>query len=260
MAAGHRCVAPDLVGFGRSDKPADRFDRTYQAHLDWLRRTVRAIATNTLLPVGEPNEMGPFFANWLQMSQRSNPFTASATVARNLRAATADVDPRVLAAYDAPFPGEPYLPGARQFPLLVPLSPHDGASGPNRAAWAVLERLEIPFLCAYGEFDPVTRPHAETMSARIPGANGQPHATLEGAGHFLQEDRPAGTGRDHRRIYPENPVIRLHGGSPETSSRMPGRRHMAASHRRPRGLDAGAQRGTGIAYPSRPLTMLREMP
>ncbi|WP_222871816.1 haloalkane dehalogenase [Nonomuraea sp. PA05] len=219
VAAGHRCVAPDLVGFGRSDKPADRFDYTYQAHLDWLRALVfgpldldgvtlvchdwggllglrllaehpgrfrRAVATNTMLPAGD-QDMGPFFVHWLQSSQRSNPFSVAAVLARNLRAGA---DPAVLAAYDAPFPGEPYLQGARQFPLLVPISPRDEAAPGNREAWRVLETLDIPFLCAFGEHDPVSRVHGERMAERIPGAKGQPHVTIADAGHFLQEDQP----------------------------------------------------------------------
>jgi haloalkane dehalogenase len=142
-----------------------------------------------MLPVGD-QEMGPFFLYWLQSSQRSNPFSVGAVVARNLRGSRAGVDPRVLAAYDAPFPGEPYLPGARQFPLLVPISPQDEASQANRDAWTVLEKLETPFLCAYGEHDPVSRPHGERMAERIPGAKGRPHVTIAEAGHFLQEDQP----------------------------------------------------------------------
>jgi haloalkane dehalogenase len=221
VAAGHRCVAPDLVGFGRSDKPTDRFDYTYQSHIDWLRRLVfdvldldditlvchdwggllglrllaehpgrfrRVVATNTMLPAGD-QDMGPFFLFWLQSSQRSNPFSVGEVVTRNHRSGK-EIDPRVLAAYDAPFPGEPYLQGARQFPLLVPISPQDEAAGPNRDAWAVLERLEISFLCAYGELDPVSRVHGEKMAERIPGAKGQPHVTIPGAGHFVQEDQP----------------------------------------------------------------------
>jgi haloalkane dehalogenase len=222
VAAGHRCVVPDLVGFGRSDKPADRFDYTYQTHLDWLRGVVfdgldlndvtlvchdwggllglrllaehpgrfrRAVATNTMLPVGD-QEMGPYFLYWVQSSQRSNPFRVADVVARNRRGSGGETDPRVLAAYDAPFPGEPYLQGARQFPLLVPISPQDEASQANRDAWAVLEKLETPFLCAYGELDPVSRVHGERMAERIPGAKGQPHVTIAAAGHFVQEDQP----------------------------------------------------------------------
>ncbi|MEV1170390.1 haloalkane dehalogenase [Nonomuraea sp. NPDC049784] len=217
VAAGHRCVAPDLIGFGRSDKPAFRYGYTYQAHVDWLRETIfdaldlrdvtlvchdwggllglrllaeqperfrRVITANTMLPTGDSDEMGPFYVQWLQRSQRAYPFEPGEVVTRN---AVGEVDPAVLAAYNAPFPDESYLAGARQFPLLVPISPQDVASEPNRAAWAVLEKLQIPFLCAYGERDGVMGPHAQRMAERVPGATS---IMIADAGHFLQEDQP----------------------------------------------------------------------
>jgi len=97
--------------------------------------------------------------------------------------------PEIVAAYDAPFPDESYKAGARQFPMLVPTSPHDPASEANRAAWKVLERWEKPFLTAFGDGDPITRGADAVLQAKIPGAKGQAHTTLRGAGHFLQEDR-----------------------------------------------------------------------
>ncbi|MDP4505340.1 haloalkane dehalogenase [Nonomuraea turcica] len=217
VAAGHRCVAPDLVGFGRSDKPAFRYDYTYQAHVDWLRETIfdaldlrdvtlvchdwggmlglrllaehierfrRVIATNTLLPTGDSDEMGPFYVQWLQRSQRIYPFKPGEIIDRST---LDELERAVQAAYNAPFPDESYLQGARQFPLLAPISPDDVASEPNRAAWAVLEELQIPFLCAYGEHDMVTGPHGKRIAERIPGAT---HVTITNASHFLQEDQP----------------------------------------------------------------------
>ena len=225
VAAGHRCVAPDLVGFGRSDKPAFRYGYTYQAHVDWLRETVfdaldlrdvtmvchdwggllglrllaerperfrRVIATNTLLPVGEPGEMGPFYVQWLQRSQRAYPFEPGAVVAHG---ALAEVEPAVQAAYNTPlFPDESYLAGARQFPLLVPISPEDVASEPNRAAWAVLDKLQIPFLCAYGDHDAVTGPHGQRLAERIPGATA---IMIPDAGHFVPGGPARTAHRDH---------------------------------------------------------------
>jgi pimeloyl-ACP methyl ester carboxylesterase len=141
VAAGHRCVAPDLVGFGRSDKPADRFAYTYQNHVDWLRETV--------------------------------------------------VDPAVRAGYNAPFPDETYLQGARQFPLLIPLTPHDEAAPANRNAWAVLETLHTPFLCAFSDKDWGVGDGNRVLRERIPGAAGQAHTSIADAGHFVQEDQGA---------------------------------------------------------------------
>ena len=95
----------------------------------------------------------------------------------------------MVAAYDAPFPEEAYKEGPRQLPTLVPTSPTDPASDANRAAWASLERFERPFLCCYSDGDAITRGGDRRFRERVPGAQGQPHTTIEGGGHFLQEDR-----------------------------------------------------------------------
>jgi haloalkane dehalogenase len=94
----------------------------------------------------------------------------------------------VGAAYDAPFPDDSYTAGARRFPVLVPTSPDDPAAAANRRAWEVLERFERPFLTAFSDSDPVTKGGEGVFQRRVPGAQGQPHTTIEGAGHFLQED------------------------------------------------------------------------
>jgi len=99
-----------------------------------------------------------------------------------------DLSSEVVAGYDAPFPDETYKEGARQFPLLVPTSPDDPAAAPNRAAWKVLEQFDRPFLTAFSDRDPITAGSDSVLQARIPGTRGQPHTTIEGGGHFLQED------------------------------------------------------------------------
>ncbi|MEV5752740.1 haloalkane dehalogenase [Actinoallomurus sp. NPDC052308] len=218
VAAGHRCVAPDLVGFGRSDKPADRFAYTYQRHVDWLTETVfdrldlhgvtmvchdwggllglrllaaspdrfrRVVATNTLFPTGDES-LGDAYATWLQLSQRANPFEPGQVVDRGT---VTELDPAVRAAYDAPFPDESYVQGARQFPLLVPIAPFDAAAPANRAAWAVLETLRTPFLCAFSDKDYGVGDGERMLRTRIPGAAGRAHPTITNAGHFVQEDR-----------------------------------------------------------------------
>jgi haloalkane dehalogenase len=217
VAAGHRVVAPDLVGFGRSDKPAERGDYTYQRHVDWLRATVeelalrritlfcqdwggllglrlvaedgdrfdRVVAANTFLPTGDGTPT-PAFLAWREFSQKVPEFPTG----RILQGATTtELPPEVVAAYDAPFPDESYKAGARQFPLLVPIAPDDPAAPANRAAWKRLERLEKPFLTAFSDGDPVTRGGDAALQARIPGARGRKHVTIAGAGHFMQEDR-----------------------------------------------------------------------
>jgi haloalkane dehalogenase len=214
--AGHRAVAPDLVGFGRSDKPTAREDYTYASHVEWMRellfdrldlreitlvsqdwggliglrlvaehpdRFARVVAANTLLPTGDDGAPDAFFA-WRKFSQD----VPELPVGRILQGATVgDLPADVMAAYDAPFPDESYKAGAREFPVLVPVTPDNPATPANRAAWKVLRKLDKPFLCAFSDGDPITSPFAKTFE-ELPGAAGQPHTTIAGGGHFLQED------------------------------------------------------------------------
>ncbi len=216
VAAGLRAVAPDLVGFGRSDKPADRADYTYQRHVDWTTEFFkaanlshvtlfcqdwggliglrilaenqdlfdRAVAANTFLPTGDIRPPDAFFA-WQQFSQA----VPELPIGFILKSACArEISPEIMAAYDAPFPDETYKAGARAFPMLVPSTPDDPASGPNRTAWKSLEAFQKPFLTLFGDSDPITRGADRVLQERIPGAKGQRHTILEKAGHFLQED------------------------------------------------------------------------
>jgi haloalkane dehalogenase len=217
VSAGHRVVGPDLVGFGRSDKPASRADYTYQRHVDWVRavltgldlrgvtlvcqdwggliglrlaaehpeRFARIVAANTFLPTGD-RDPGPAFLAWRKFSQEVPEFPVGRIVRGGC---VTELPPEVVAAYDAPFPEERYKAGARQFPLLVPASPDDPAAEPNRAAWRVLEGWEKPFLTAFSDSDPITAGADRALQERIPGARGLPHTTIAGGGHFLQEDR-----------------------------------------------------------------------
>jgi haloalkane dehalogenase len=216
--AGLRAVAPDLVGFGRSDKPTPRTEYTYARHVEWIRallfdrlqldrvtlvgqdwggliglrlvgehpdRFARVVAANTFLPTGDSHP-GDAFLSWLQFSQSVEPFPTGAIV--NTGCVT-DLAPEVMAAYDAPFPDSSFSEGARQFPTLVPISPDDPATETNRRAWSVLEAFDKPFLTAFSDGDPITAGSDRVLQARIPGAAGQPHVTITGAGHFLQEDK-----------------------------------------------------------------------
>jgi haloalkane dehalogenase len=219
VARGFRAIAPDLIGFGRSDKPSERNDYTYARHVAWLRAYVEAIdlrdtaifvqdwggllglrlvaehgerishviAANTFLPTGDerPNEA---FARWRAFSQNVPELMCGELIARTCLTRPTDA---VVAAYDAPFPDETYKAGARQFPMLVPTEPDNAASEANRRAWTVLERWEKPFLTAFSDSDPITRGGDRAFQTRIPGTRGLPHVTIEGAGHFLQEERPA---------------------------------------------------------------------
>lgn len=215
--AGLRCIAPDLVGFGRSDKPASRNDYTYQSHVDWMRallfdvldlrdltlvcqdwggliglrlvgehadRFARVVAANTFLPTGDRHP-GDAFMAWQKFSQETPVFPVGNIVNGGCQT---DLSPEVIAAYDAPFPDESYKEGARQFPMLVPTSPDDPASPANRKAWDGLISFERPFLCAFSDRDPITGGADKPLREFVAGAQGQRHTTIEGGGHFLQED------------------------------------------------------------------------
>lgn len=217
IAAGHRCIAPDLVGFGRSDKPTEQSDYTFARHVDWMRdalftqldlrnvtmfcqdwggliglrlvgaepdRFARVVVGNTGLPTGDrpPNEA---FLSWQKFSQESPAFPVGQIVNGGC---TTDLAADVIAGYDAPFPDDSYKAGARIFPMLVPTSPSDPAAADNLAAWAVLRAFDRPFLCAFSDRDPVTKGGQRNFVDDVPGAAGQPHTIIGGGGHFLQED------------------------------------------------------------------------
>lgn len=218
VAAGHRCVAPDLVGFGRSDKPTERSDYTYARHVEWMRellfdrldlrgitlvcqdwggliglrlaashgdRFARIVAANTFLPTGEGRVADAFLA-WRDFSQKTPVFAAG----RIVGGGCASMPPAdVVAAYDAPFPDESYKSGARQFPTLVPITADDPGAVANREAWKSLSAWSKPFLTAFSDGDPITAGGDAALQARIPGCKGQPHTTIRGGGHFLQEDK-----------------------------------------------------------------------
>jgi haloalkane dehalogenase len=219
-AAGLRCVAPDLVGFGRSDKPAERTDYSYARHVEWMRaalfdaldlrdvtfvgqdwggliglrlvgehpdRFARVVTANTFLPTGD-TPPGDAFLSWQKFSQTVDDFAVGFIVGSGCHTTPSEA---VIAAYDAPFPDDTYKAGARQFPLLVPTSPDDPASAANRSAWQTLRGWTKPFLTAFSDQDAITRGGDRVFQREVPGCAGQPHTTIEGGGHFLQEDKGA---------------------------------------------------------------------
>ena len=223
-ATGHRCIAPDLVGFGRSDKPDQSTDYSYQRLVDWtadvvfdalglrditmfgqdwgglvgLRlvaaepdRFARVVVANTGLPTGErpPNEA---FLAWQTFALTTDDFP----VGRIVSGGCANrLDAAVIAAYDAPFPNDSYKTAARTLPSLVPTSVDDPAHDANTKAWEVLRSFDRPFLCAFSDGDPITKGGERAFIGHVPGTAGQPHTTIEGAGHFLQEDKGEELGR-----------------------------------------------------------------
>jgi haloalkane dehalogenase len=249
VAAGHRVVAPDLVGFGRSDKPTLITDYSYARHVAWLHafvgaldlreitlicqdwgglvglrvvadareRFARVITSNTGLPdaTGIPEAAAPAlralyaqlpvpqtmadvaqgflasakggapgFMYWQKHCAESPQFAPEAVMCAQCPKLKAEE----VAAYAAPFPDERYRAGARRFPTLVPIIPDDVAIPDNRRAWEALRRFTKPWLTAFTDGDPVTAGLHTRFQQEIPGAQGQPHATIRGAGHFVQED------------------------------------------------------------------------
>ncbi|WP_046243782.1 haloalkane dehalogenase [Hymenobacter terrenus] len=215
-AAGHRVIAPDLIGFGKSDKLRERKSYSYAQHVAWLtefitnlnlqritlvcqdwggllglrlaaeneERFVRISAANTFLPTGD-RSLGRTFKIWRAFSQYMPWLPVGRIVSGG--AAAHPLPPEVVAAYNAPFPSERYKAAARHFPVLVPATPDDPAVPANRAAWKVLQAWHKPFLTAFSDGDPITAGLDKVLQEAIPGAKGQPHVTLPG-GHFLQED------------------------------------------------------------------------
>ena len=215
--AGLRAVAPDLIGFGKSDKPASIGDYSYQRHVDWMHRFLeltdlsgitlvcqdwgsliglrlaaeaperfaRIVLGNGGLPTGD-QAVPRAFRIWRAFARYSPWFPLGRIVQSGT---VSKLPPEVVAAYDAPFPGRAYKAGARAFPRLVPISPNDPATEANRAAWKVFEKWEKPFLLAFSNRDPITRGADKPFLDNVPGTRGQPHTKIRNAGHFLQEDK-----------------------------------------------------------------------
>lgn len=217
VQAGYRVIAPDLIGFGRSDKPTSQQDYSYQRHVDWLQSLLnqleltnvslmcqdwggllglrlvadnptlfaRVCAANTFLPTGDQGATEAFM-KWHDFSQSVEVFPVSGVIKG---ATTTALTPEVLAAYNAPFPDESFKAGVRVFPTLVPITADNPASQANRDAWEILKRWDKPFLTAFSDSDPVTAGGDRIFQKLIPGCQGQNHVTIENGGHFLQEDQ-----------------------------------------------------------------------
>ena len=215
-AAGFRAIAPDLIGFGRSDKLERREDYSYARHVAWVAAFVAALDLNGITFFGQdwggliglrvvaenPDRFGrvaisntglstgkdmatPGFLRWREYSQSAPEFKAGKIVHKGTAKGISD---GAIAAYDAPFPDPSYQAAARQFPMLVPTDPDNLAVPANRAAWEVLRTWTKPFLTLFSDKDPVTIGGDQVFQARVPGAAGQPHRVIAGGGHFVQED------------------------------------------------------------------------
>ena len=217
VAAGHRVIAPDLVGFGKSDKPTETSDYTYERHVAWMQEAIidhldlrgatffgqdwgglvglrlvaenpdrfdRVVVGNTGLPTGEYAPSKAFLA-WQKFSQTTKVFDIGFLLQS---ATTSTLTDGEVAAYDAPFPDDSYKAGARIFPALVPTSADDPAAEANKAAWEVFKAWEKPFITCFSDSDAVTAGGDKPFLSLVPGAKGQPHVTVANANHFFQED------------------------------------------------------------------------
>jgi haloalkane dehalogenase len=219
VAAGHRVIAPDLVGFGRSDKPADASDYSYGNHVAWMSawletndfrhltlfgqdwgsliglrlaagmpdRFDRIALGNGGLPTGA-TPLPRAFQIWRAFARWSPVFPIGRIVNAGCVEKLSDAE---IAAYDAPFPESRYKVAARLFPGFVPASPDDPERANNERAWEVFKRWEKPFLTCFSSGDPITRGGDRIWLKLVPGTKGQPHTTIRRAGHFLQEDKGA---------------------------------------------------------------------
>ena len=217
LAAGLRVVAPDLVGFGRSDKPARSRDYSYLNHVLWMRawleqldlqhitlfcqdwgsliglrmvaaapqRFDRVVLANGGLPTGTM-PVPKAFHIWRAFARWSPWFPIGRIVRSGCAAGLPDA---AVAAYEAPFPTRAHRVATRVYPTFVPISPADPECQRNQQAWAFFERWERPFLTLFSTRDPITRGGERPWEKRVPGAQGQPHQRIRGAGHFLQEDK-----------------------------------------------------------------------
>ncbi|MFT5896645.1 MAG: haloalkane dehalogenase [Candidatus Azotimanducaceae bacterium] len=270
VSAGYRVIAPDLIGFGKSDKPTQRENYTYANHVAWVKglvesldltnitlvcqdwggliglrvaaeneaRFARLVPANTGLPdaegvsddkieemsgnmrayfdslavpanvvematamMGDTTGMG--FLHWVKYCGESEGFSPQAVLTAMTGGVLSEAEQK---AYGAPFPDESYHAGGRQFPSLVPIMPDNPAIPANRVAWAILKQWQKPLLTAFSDSDPVTAGGDVRFQNSVPGAQGQPHITIKGAGHFLQEQAPEELAAATIKLIQDNPV------------------------------------------------------
>lgn len=235
VEAGYRCIAPDLIGFGKSSKPVEQSDYTYANHIGWMQEALsqlkldnvtlfcqdwggliglrlvgnhpekfaRIVVSNSMLPTGDhkPSEA---FSKWQAFSQKVKEFPFEFVMQG---ATQTELTDEVLKAYRAPFPDETYTAGAKIFPALVPTTPDDPESQNNRDVWAtVLSKWNKPFITLFGDSDPVTAGADKVLQKLVPGTKGQAHKTIEKGGHFIQEDQGLLLAQEIEKFIKANPL------------------------------------------------------
>ena len=217
IEAGFRVIAPDLVGFGRSDKPTEQTDHTYHNHVEWIAKWLqslnlrnltlfcqdwgsliglrvaienqdrfkRIVLANGGLPTGE-QQMGEAFNNWREFSRTATEFNIASIIQSGT---IKKLSKKVMEGYEAPFPDDSYKAGARILPSLVPISIEDPEHEANKKAIELFKQWNKPFLTAFSDGDPITKGGERFWQKYVPGAKEQNHTTIKGAGHFLQEDK-----------------------------------------------------------------------
>ena len=215
--AGYRVVVPDLIGFGKSDKPVEKEFHTYQLHVDFINDFLNCIKVsdlilfahdwgsliglrivadrpelfsgiiicNGMLPTGE--QVMHYTFNIWRFIARYSPFIPVGTVI-NYGLKTTELHKEEKKAYRAPFPSQKYMAGIRALPGRVPVTTDDPESAANNKAWGILSKWQKPFLTIFSNNDPVTRGGEKYLQSRIPGSAGQPHKIVQG-GHFIQEEK-----------------------------------------------------------------------
>ncbi len=215
--AGFRVIAPDLIGFGKSDKPVEKSDYSYAGHVAWMKSFIEALELQEItlfcqdwgsliglrvaaeneqrfarialgnggMPTGD-QEMPKAFKAWQKFARFSPWFPIGKLIQK---ATTTELSDAIVAAYDAPFPSAKYKAAARAFPLLVPTTPDDPATEATRAAWKVFRQWTKPFLTTFSNRDPITRGGEKVWQETVPGARGLDHVRILNGGHFLQEDK-----------------------------------------------------------------------